>query len=211
MEFEDSRNALFVEPNAYIQKFEKIDKCEPKKVIFSEPYESLPAFYIDNNFKKGHCDCLSKSKPDLHHRKDNHRCDFNKYQHNNQCCNNSENLKNCNSNNPDDKCHNDNSKQNGFGFDLKSLLPLIGLFNKGGGADLGSLVGLLNNNSVGTTNVSNSNPMNLISGILSNKEAMSGIMNLFKGGGLNLFNKKQTAKKELKTTDFEIKNYTRVE
>ena len=43
-----------------------------------------------------------------------------------------------------------------------------------------------------------------------NKDAMSGILNMFKGGGLNLFNKQQSPQKELKTTDFEIKNYTRV-
>ncbi len=59
MEFEDSRNALFCEPNAYIQKCDS-EVCHPKKVIFQEPYENLPNFYLDNNFKKGQCDCIPK-------------------------------------------------------------------------------------------------------------------------------------------------------
>ena len=100
-------------------------------------------------------------------------------------------------------------------FDLKSFLPLISMFNKGGGVDLSNIVGLLNNSNNSQTqslqNGNNTNPMALISNLLSNKDAMGGILNLFKGGGLNLFNKKTQAKKDLKTTDFEIKNYTRVE
>ncbi|MBO5954658.1 MAG: hypothetical protein J6Q13_01670 [Clostridia bacterium] len=99
---------------------------------------------------------------------------------------------------------------NGFGFDLKNLMPLFRLFNKGSGTDLSQLVGLLNN--VSNTQIgNNSNPMNMISSILSNKDAMGGILNMFKGGGLNLFNKKPKVTKQVKTTDFEIKNYTRVE
>lgn len=189
MEYEDSRFALFSEPNAYIQHFDKPHDCnkEIKKVVFQQPYESLPAFYIDNNLKKGNCDCSTKQNEE----KSCNHDDTYKQHHN-------------------DKCHNNNSSQNGFGFDIKSLLPLIGLFNKGGGADLSNLVGMLNN----TNNAQNqnaSNPMSLISSILSNPNAMSGILNMFKGGGLNLFNKKQTPHKELKSTDFEIKNYTRVE
>ena len=173
MEFEDSRFALFPEPNAYIQKFNK-DKCESKKVVFSEPYESMPAFYINNNFKKGECDCVPKQKKhDSHYEK----CDCNK--------------KNNNKN---------------FNFDIKSLLPMLGMFNKGGGPDLSSIVGMLNNNSK-----ESNNPASLISTLMSNKDMMSAILNLFKGGGFNFFNKKPPQKKEVKTTDFEIKNYTRVE
>ena len=86
----------------------------------------------------------------------------------------------------------------------------MSLFNKGGSADLGSLAGLLNSVD-DNQNGKSTNIMGLISNLMSNKDTMSGILNLFKGGGLNLFNKKQSTKKELKTTDFEIKNYTRVE
>jgi len=60
---EDSRNALFVEPNAYIQKVGKEEKS-PSKIIFQEPYESVPNFYMNNGFKKGECDCVHKEKND---------------------------------------------------------------------------------------------------------------------------------------------------
>ena len=189
MEFEDSRNALFVEPNAYIQKFDncKSDK-EVKKIVFQEPYETLPNHYLNNNFKKHDCDCVSKS-----HKPNKHDCSFNDKK---------------NFNNHDNNCNHTN-KQTGFSFDMKSLLPFLGLFNKGGGADLSNLVGMLNNGNNLQNN--NSSPISLISSLMSNKDMMSGILNLFKGGGLNFFNKKQATKKEIKTTDFEIKNYTRVE
>lgn len=196
MEFEDSRNALYCDPNAYIQKFEKCKDCEPKKVVFQEPYECLPNFYLNNNFSKGDCNCVSN-----HHNNNSNS--------NNHNCNCNNHNRNSNRGNHNDNCHNNNSSnQNCFGFDLKSLMPLLGMFNKGGGADLSQLVGLLNNTNT-SQNGNNSNPMGLISSILSNKDAMSGILNMFKGGGL--FGKKQTTKKEIKSTDFEIKNYTRVE
>ncbi len=62
MEFEDSRNALFTEPNAYIQKCNFDCDEKTKKVIFQEPYDRLPTFYLDNNFKKGNCNCVPKPK-----------------------------------------------------------------------------------------------------------------------------------------------------
>lgn len=189
MEFEDSRYALFPEPNAYIQKFniKKEDK-EIKKIVFQEPYETLPNYHLNNNFTKHDCDCVSKSKFGESEKGD---CGYNK--------------KNSSSHN--NNCNNNNTKQHSFGLDLKGLLPILGLLNKGG-ADLGNLVGLLSNNS-NSENLTGS--MGLISNLMSNKDIMGGLLNLFKGGGLNFFNKKPQTKKELKTTDFEIKNYTRVE
>lgn len=62
MENEDSRYALFVEPNAYIQNYNK-ERKGIKKIIFSEPYESVPNFYINNNFEKHDCCCSRKPKP----------------------------------------------------------------------------------------------------------------------------------------------------
>lgn len=212
MEFEDSRFALFAEPNAYIQKAQNVEKKEKerKKIVFQEPYEILPNFYVNNNFTKQDCDCVKKNKHCDIYPKPHHECNHSISNNTNCGCGFDNDLgcrkENCgNLPNHNDNCHNDKPKQNGFGFDLKSLLPLLSLFNKGG-ADLSSIVGLLNNkenNQNGTTN--------LISSILSNKDVMSGILNMFNGGGLNLFGKKQAVKKQLKTTDFEIKNYTRVE
>lgn len=225
MEFEDSRLALFPEPNAYIQKFDKDCKEKNiKKVVFQEPYETLPNFYINNNFTKHGCDCIKNNNHsnnkynnhDYNHRNKN-QCGnlFPKegfcYNHSGDNCNCEHGNFGCNDKfNHNDNCHNEKTNQNGLGFDLKSLLPLLSLFNKGGGADFSSLVGMLSNTDKSQTG-NDKNPMNLISNLMSNKDMMSGMLNLFKGGGLNIFSKKQTAKKELKTTDFEIKNYTRVE
>ena len=194
MIFEDSRNALYCDPNAFIQKYDKQEKCEPKKVIFQEPYESLPAFYIDNNFKKHDCNYCER----------NDKHNFKSQNNSNIDCNN-----HCKQENLNGQCyhdfncnHNVSSKQKGSGFDLKSLLPLLGIFNKSGGTDFSQIVGLLNNN---TQKDNNSNPMTIISSLLSNG-GLGNILNIFKGG-----QKTKSTKKELKTTDFEIKNYTRVE
>lgn len=186
MKFEDSRFALFSEPNAYVQKFDKKEDTGVKKIVFQEPYETLPNFYINNNFTKHDCECVKNKE----NKSDKHDCNCNhnqKHNQNNNCYSNS------------DKHTKD------FSFDLKNLLPIISLFNKGG-TDLSSVVGLLNNEGG-----KNNNPMNLISSLMQNKDMMSGILNIFKGGVINLFNKNKPAKKELKTTDFEIKNYTRVD
>ncbi len=219
MDFEDNLNSLYCDPNAYIQRFEK--NKETKKIVFQEPYECLPSYYINNDLKKHNCDCVAKHN---NHSNNNYgNPDYNCNQRNKKinqygnlfpkedCCNHNGNYNLNNKDNHNDNCHNnDSQKQSGFGFDLKNLLPLLSLFNMGGGADLSSLVGMLNNADKSQTG-NNSNPMNLISNLMSNKEMMSGILNMFKGGGLNKFSKKQATKKELKTTDFEIKNYTRVE
>ncbi|MCQ2565033.1 MAG: hypothetical protein MJ152_04175 [Clostridia bacterium] len=61
MENEDSRFALFPEPNACVMGCE--NKKQAEKVVFSEPYDCMPNFYINNGFKKGNCDCLPKPKP----------------------------------------------------------------------------------------------------------------------------------------------------
>jgi len=228
MEFEDSRFAIFADPNAYIQNFNMPDCAEKeiKKIVFQEPYETLSNFYLNNNFTKHDCGCISNKQ------NNNFNSNFNNYDFNCNHGNKNHNRQQCDCNDYSyysnhnkhlskhsqyDNCHNNrNTKQSGFGFDIKSLLPFLGLFNKGGGADLSSLVGLLSNaNSTQNQNNSqtenNVNPTSLISSFLSNKDMLSEMLNLFKGGGLNMFSKKQTTKKEIKTTDFEIKNYTRVE
>ena len=198
MEFEDSRNALFVEPNAYIQNFNGQERKnnETKKIVFQEPYECLPNHYLNNNFTKHGCECITKHGNNAHDKQD---CNCNnKHKNENQCDNNC-----C------DKNNNHNDKKNGFfGFDLKKLMPLLSLLGNGGNSGLGQIASLLNNSE---SDLKNSNPMNLISSLMSNKDAMSGILNLFKGGGLNFSGKSKPSKKEIRTTDFQIKNYTRVE
>lgn len=177
MEFEDSRNALFSEPNAYIQNFgndtRQKDKSHPKKIVFQEPYENMPNFYIDNNFKKGECDCLPKSKAG------------------------------------GDKC--DTPKKSAFPFDLKNILPFLSALGKGGGLSnlLGSIVGSQGEKGDGkNSGFDLSNIMNLFS---SNNNG-NGLLDLFKISNLgNLFNKKNKIKKEIKSTDFCIKDYKRIE
>lgn len=66
---EDSKNALFVEPNAYINNFNfeqnhiEHKHKSIKKVVFSEPYDCMPNFRINNDFKKHNCDCVKPHKP----------------------------------------------------------------------------------------------------------------------------------------------------
>ena len=120
---EDSKNALFVEPNAYINHFKPKDEVKPiKKVVFSEPYDCMPTFHINNNFEKGDCNCVP-----------------------NKDCNNHNN---CNSHHVDCICNKNNQCNNkpSFGFDIKNLMPILNSFNKGcvGGLDLNSISSLFN-------------------------------------------------------------------
>lgn len=68
--FEDSRNALYADPNAYIQNYNKCDcaNCNGQnrrqKIVFQEPYECMPSHHMNNDFKKGDCDCVNKPKYD---------------------------------------------------------------------------------------------------------------------------------------------------
>lgn len=189
MEFEDSRNALFPEPNAYIQKCES-DASHPKKVVFQEPYENLPRFYIDNDFKKGECDCIPHSKP---------KHDPPHNPHDGGC-------KDCQPQKP--KPH--NSPQ----FDIKSLLPLLGgLLGKGGG-NMSNIISILGSQSKDSPSTQSSGLdfSNIMSTLASSPEMLSGVMKLFKGGGLGgLFTKKSPPKVEMKSSEINIKNYTRVD
>ena len=120
---EDSRSALFIEPNAYINHFKPKEMCEVKpikKVVFSEPYDCMPNFHIDNNFHKGDCECVSKKEKD---------------------CNMHDNHHDCNQNH---KC--DNKGKPNFGFDIKSFLPILSSFNKAGigGLDLNGISSMFN-------------------------------------------------------------------
>jgi len=193
---EDSKNALFVEPNAYIKNFNNKTKCEVKpikKVVFSEPYDCMPNFYFDNHFhknengyfdnhfQKGNCDCVTKSK----HTNCNSKHDSNFCFDNKDDCN-------CN------KSYNSKfQEKGGFGFDIKNFLPILNSFNKGGagGFNVSSLSSLLGNSNGGFD----------FSKLLSNPNLIKNIFSLFGG-------KKQTAlkKEDVVCTDYEIKRYTKV-
>lgn len=159
MEIEDSRNALFVEPNAYITRYEKQAKDERRKVIFQEPYECIPNYYIDNGFK-------------------NHKHEINKIEK-------MPNLQNF-------------SKPK---FDLTGFMPILNMLKK----DSGGLSGIMS-----LFDDSNKNGQNgfqsLISSVLGNKDMMGMFSNLFKG-----FKPKSEKQEKPISTDYEIKNYTRVE
>lgn len=166
MEFEDSRNALFTEPNAYIQnnislQTEQIKK--PKKIIFQEPYDCLPNYYLNNGFRKNE----ESKRKQLPIREE-------------KTVEKSTNLP---------------------GFDFKNLLPMLGVL---GGGSTSGLAGLL------SSVMSEGNGLDftkLVSSLLQNKDDLSSILKLFTGKKNEI---KMKQNKDLKSTDFEIKNYTRV-
>lgn len=171
MEFEDSRKALFCDPNAYIQG---VNKKESKKIVFSEPYECAPNFYINNNFKKKDCNCTSKDKS-------NSNYDNNKPEHHDCNCN-----------------HQNKGNKNFFsGLNLQSLLPMLGLFNKGGGGglDLANIMSLFGGKG----------DYNMLSNLLGNKDMLANITSLFSA------KKEKNETKKIQPTEIDIKNYTKVE
>ena len=76
MEFEDNKNAIYCDPNAYIQG---VKKQQTKKVVFQEPYECLPNRYLNHNFNKHDCDFCCPPKP-----KEIPKCDCEKGHKNNK-------------------------------------------------------------------------------------------------------------------------------
>lgn len=161
---EDSREGLFVEPNAYIQN-QNVKSKKITKVVFQEPYDSLPNFYLDNNFAKRDCDCVNKCK---HPKTENKKCE----------------IKN--------NCENKST----FPFDIKSLLPLLNLFNKGG-TDISSVLNIFSKD--------NSNGLSQISSLLGNGDLLTNISKMF-----SKKDSKTQNKEELVITDYKIKNYTKV-
>ena len=177
---EDSKNALFVEPNAYINHFNKTDKCEVKpikKVVFSEPYDCMPNFYFNNHFEKGDCNCVNNVQ------QQNCKCNDKNINTNHSC--------DCNKNHD---CNNHNKSN--FGFDIKNLMPILSGLNKGGsGLDLSSISSLLSNSGGGFD----------FSKLLSNPDLIKSALSLFSGK-----NKKIKPKQEIICTDYEIKRYTKL-
>lgn len=172
MEFEDSKNALFTEPNAYIQHCGDHNDKHAKKIVFAEPYETVPNFYINNNFKKHQCECVHK-----------------------------EPIKPCNHENK----HNTNNLFGLFnGFNIQGLLPLLSKLGGAGGGSLNNVMNLFN------TKNDSGGMFNSIAGLFSKPEMFAGITSLLSGKGL-LARKEVNINKEVKSTDVEINNYTRVD
>lgn len=176
---ENSINAIYCDPNAFVNKQ---SKEPPKKVVFQEPYDCLPKFYIDNKFTKHGCECVPTHKTKS----------------------NTNNL-------------NTNSSPPAFsGFDFKKMLPIFAnLLNKNS-SGLSGIVSLLSGSKSG--NLNNEPLTDALQNLLGSGGMDIGkLLGLFSGGtsgnkkGLfDLFNKPNKTKKEIKSTDFEINNYTRV-
>lgn len=180
----DNVQALYCDPNAYVKLNKKSNTI--KQVVFSEPYDCLPNYYVDYGFKKRSYECAGK-----------------------QAKKKEEKL-NCNSTNKQ-KCNCENVSNpfsNLFGGIMKFLPMLLG----GGNGGIGSILSSLNSNSKSEGDVSNlisslmkSDNGSLLSNLFSNGNIMSSLTRLF------TLNKNEKLKKEdIISTDYEIKNYTRV-
>ena len=227
MENQENLSTPYADPNAYIQH------CNPpkktKKIVFQEPYENMPNFYIDNNFKKGSCSCIPKPKPKPkpngcktglcypreYPPKPNYHC-------NSDCNSDFNHNENPNFNNPP----NDNQHQSGgynFPFNMKNILSFLGGNEVSGLANLFSLFG------GGNSASKNSTPQisgvgDLIKSFTSNGDFQNLLKNFTGSGGLssllNLFKKpsenssgggRKSNISSPKSTDFCIKDYVRVE
>ena len=178
MNNENSVNALFVEPNAYISNCVK-PKNETKKIVFQQPYETVPNFFINNGFHKKNCNCVpSEKKKECHDKQ--------------PCCSEQHKNKPC-------------SNGDCGGFNIQNFLPLLGLFGSGKSAiDISKISSILNSSQQNE----GSGIMSLMSSLLANKDAFSGILKMFSG---NKTSNPKSDKNSIKSTDFEIKNYTRVD
>lgn len=172
--------ALYCDPNAFIRP----NKDNPKKikqVVFSEPYDCLPNYYINYGFKKGGCECIPKHKE--------------------------ENCKHKNSNdNKKCECSTNPNPFSSLLGGLTNFLPMLlnggndgiakAFSNSGLGDNLG--VGNLLSNFAGAEN-------NLFGQLLSNGDLISKMLGMLK------INKTQNDKvKDIISTDYEIKKYTKV-
>lgn len=221
MSFKDNSGLLYADPNAYIQRCE----CgERKKVVFSEPYETMPNFYLNNNFKRGDCSCNNGKHPlfkdkgcSVYNNFNNEKC--------HDCADGSCPANQMNNHEQENQPQNNNQNSNSpfSSFNLKSLLPLLGGLS-GGGSGLGNIMSMLG----GVKEKSNTSSGADLGGILKNLSVNGGLQNLINmftssgsngsGGGLGnlfgLFNKsKQTTNtnNHPKTSDICIKDFKRVE
>ena len=176
---ENSINAIYCDPNAFVNKQ---SKEPPKKVVFQEPYDCLPKFYIDNKFTKHSSECVPthKTKSNIH--------DLNA----------------------------NSSPPALSSFDFKKILPLFAnLLNKNS-SGLSGIVSLLGG--AKDANLNNESLTGVLQNLLGSGNMNIGkLLGLFSGnnsgskkGLFGLFDNPNKIKKEIKPTDFEINNYTRV-
>ena len=168
MEFEDSRNGLFVEPNAYVQRKDNEQKKLGKglkKIVFQEPYDCLPNYYINNGFKKGNCYCVPNTE-------------------------NKEKI---------ESRHEKSATNKPFGFDFKNLMPMLGMFGQDMGG-IGKILSIFNEKSGGI------DLTKIVGSLVQNKDGLGSLLKIFSNKTNN-----NNCKTEIKSTDFEIKNYTRVQ
>ena len=150
-----------------------------KKIVFQQPYETVPNFFINNGFQKKNCNCVPCEKKNECHDKQPYCSE----QHKNKPCSNGDS----------------------GGFNIQSLLPLLGLFGSGKSAiDISKISSILSSSQQNE----GGGIMSLVSSLLANKDAFSGIFKMFSGSKTSI---PKSDKNSIKSTDFEIKNYTRVD
>ena len=229
----ETDNNLYCDPNAYIQNCKQ--NCPPKKVVFSEPYQQLPNFYLDNNFKRGSCNCVPNpnkpcncpphkpnKKPFCYPK--NIHCfppDIKDTYHNEQA------------HKPCDDCNNKPQpyQSGGLPFNLGGLMSLFG--GLGGKGGLNNIISMLGTGKDSGSSGSNGGGLSNIINTLSSSGGLSdvlkgsnpsggGLSNLIsmftQSGGLgmlgNLFKKQTKAEPNFNTpkqTDICIKDYKRVD
>ena len=189
MNFEDSRYALFSEPNAYVNKDVRV-KTQAKKVVFSEPYETLPNYHINNNFNKKYQNKNAETIKNPKHFQNNENRNYQNNENRNQ---NAQNF------------HSNNSISNPLSslagqFNLQGLLPLISKLFSSNANGLGNVLSVLNNQN---------NQGGGLASLLSNPEVLNSAIGLFK----NFNNKKpnKIIENKIKSTDFLIKDYVKVD
>ena len=173
-------DALYCDPNAFIKK-EKENSKKISRVVFSEPYDCLPNYYVNYGFKKGNCECLPKRKDD--------KCEQ-KGLHKNKC-----------------ECGNVNPFSSLLGG-LTNFLPmLLNGGNEGIAKIFSSLSAGSGNSSMnGLFSALNNNPQNnLLGQLFSNGDLITNILSVFKSNSKN-----KDKVRDIISTDYEIKKYTRV-
>ncbi len=222
IDFKDNSNNIYIDPNAYIQQY--IPKKATKKVVFQEPYENLPNFYINNNFVSNGCNC-----------KDNKKCppktglNFSNNCKRSSFCNENEGMAQY-SDMPNQNFNNTNKNQTNINqqkekqnvsnaqFSLKNLFSFFGGNEFSGITNLLSLFGNSSHNS-NNSGFNTGGLANILNNFMSNKDLQSLIGGFAQNGAnignlFDIFKKKSATNNNIKTpksSDICIKDYVRVD